>query len=409
MVVLRDLARGLRAVLPHDLPPRLTPLEIACGRAIDFDDRAGGLGAADRAWGLGAADRAPFEALQQAVLPALRRPPCVVSFSGGVDSSLVLAAAAVAARRHGLAPPIPVTLRYPGVPKTQENAWQDLVVRHLGLEDWPRLAIAAELDLVGPVASRHLLRHGVLWPPNLHSVVPVIEQASGGSVLTGYGGDHILARWPSRPLADALAGRSRATRREPRSLLLAVAPRPVRYAWRRHQEPVSPWLTERAQRASADASAGIRVRAPWAWPAWLDWRLRRRGLTLARAHLVLLAAAGGVRIDHPLLDPGFVGALARQGGPLGMGDRARIASAIAGDDLPRAVSTRRTKATFDGAFWNEHSRRFVEGWDGSGVDPDLVRADVLNHQWRSSPGGAGTAMLLQGAWLFAQHNGKEKV
>jgi asparagine synthase (glutamine-hydrolysing) len=398
-MALADLVHGLRAVLPHDLPPRLTPLEIACGRALDFDDRG---------HALRGGDREPFAALQLAVLPALRRPPCLVSFSGGVDSSLVLAAAAVAARRHRLALPIPVTLRYPEVPEAEEGAWQDLVVRHLGLGDWPRLTIADELDLVGPVAARHLRHHGVLWPPNLHSLVPVIERAGGGSILTGYGGDHILTHWPSRPLADVLAGRARPARRDPLRLLLAGAPRPIRYGWCRRQERPSPWLTERAQRASDDALAQIRARAPWSWPAWLDWRLRRRGLVLARAHFALLARAGGAHIDHPLLHPGFVGALARHGGRLGMGDRARLASAIAGDALPPAVTARQSKATFDGAFWSEHSRRFIEAWDGRGVDPDLVRVDLLDLRWRSSPAGAGTAMLLQEAWLSAQGNGKEK-
>ena len=41
-------------------------------------------------------------ALEAAVLPALQRPPCLVSFSGGRDSSAVLAVAADVARRHGL-------------------------------------------------------------------------------------------------------------------------------------------------------------------------------------------------------------------------------------------------------------------------------------------------------------------
>ena len=87
------------------LPLPLTPLEVACGAAFDL---------AQARPHLPLTRLEPFDALQEAVLPALQRAPCIVSFSGGVDSSLVLAAATVASRRDGLPPPVPVTLRYSG-------------------------------------------------------------------------------------------------------------------------------------------------------------------------------------------------------------------------------------------------------------------------------------------------------
>ena len=58
----------------------LTPLEIAAGAPLP--DRMRGRPAATRL--------TPAEALDAAVLAAVRRTPCVVSFSGGRDSSLVL-------------------------------------------------------------------------------------------------------------------------------------------------------------------------------------------------------------------------------------------------------------------------------------------------------------------------------
>src|SRR5438874_582354 len=82
---------------------RLTPLEVACGRALDVEVDTPPLPDVD-------CD--PLTALERACLPALERPPCVVSFSGGLDSSVVLAAAGRAARRAGLAEPIPVTHRF---------------------------------------------------------------------------------------------------------------------------------------------------------------------------------------------------------------------------------------------------------------------------------------------------------
>ena len=88
--------------------------------------------------------------LENVLLRSLQRPPCVVAFSGGRDSGGLLAAAAGAARRHGLPLPIPATYRFPGVRDADENAWQDMVVRHIDLEDWVRIDITDELDLVGP-------------------------------------------------------------------------------------------------------------------------------------------------------------------------------------------------------------------------------------------------------------------
>ena len=102
--------------------------------------------------------------LEQALVPALQRAPCVVAFSGGRDSAGLLAAATRAARRHGLPLPIPATYRFPGIEEADESAWQDSVVRHLNLEDWVRIEVTDELDLVGPVAGPLLRRFGPLWP-----------------------------------------------------------------------------------------------------------------------------------------------------------------------------------------------------------------------------------------------------
>jgi asparagine synthase (glutamine-hydrolysing) len=72
------------------------------------------------AWSGQVAD--PVTELERVVVPALRRPPCLVSFSGGHDSSLVLAAAARAARRERLPAPIPVTWRVRDAPAAEESA-----------------------------------------------------------------------------------------------------------------------------------------------------------------------------------------------------------------------------------------------------------------------------------------------
>ncbi|HWC25368.1 MAG TPA: asparagine synthase-related protein, partial [Solirubrobacteraceae bacterium] len=182
--------------------PALSPLDVACG--IVFDPRP-------RPAALPAPTATPQRALEDAVLAALRRPPCVVSFSGGRDSSLVLAAAARVARRERLPPPIPATNRFPDAPETDETDWQEQVVAHLGLSDWERLEFTDELDAVGPYARRMLRAHGLLWPFNVHFHLPLLERARGGSLLTGLGGDQLFElpqRTPRRMRPRDLASRA---------------------------------------------------------------------------------------------------------------------------------------------------------------------------------------------------------
>ncbi len=76
-------------------------------------------------------DPDPVRALRDALRPALRQAPCVISFSGGRDSSLLLAVAVDLAAREGHAPPVAVTFRYPGDHDSDESSWQHLVVDHL--------------------------------------------------------------------------------------------------------------------------------------------------------------------------------------------------------------------------------------------------------------------------------------
>jgi asparagine synthase (glutamine-hydrolysing) len=126
------------------------------------------------------------------MLPALSRPPCKVAFSGGRDSSAILAIATYVARRHGLHDPIPLTFRYEEYPRTWEDEWQELMVRHLDIRDWEIVAIRAEFDVLGPTARDTLHRHGLFWPPNSYTMMPMFQAARGGSLLTGRGGDEVF-------------------------------------------------------------------------------------------------------------------------------------------------------------------------------------------------------------------------
>ncbi len=141
----------------------LSPLELASGLVL------GTVSELD----LPAERTDPRAAMERGLLEPLRRGPCLVSFSGGRDSSAVLAVATSVARREGLPLPIPATLRFPGAKDSAESEWQESVVAHLGLQDWIRLETTDELDCVGPVASASLARHGLLWPSNAHFHAPL--------------------------------------------------------------------------------------------------------------------------------------------------------------------------------------------------------------------------------------------
>lgn len=119
--------------------------------------------------------RATLEALLR---PALARAPCVIGFSGGRDSSALLAVAVALARREGWPEPVPVTLEYDSE-RTFERPWQEMVIAHVRVDEWVRLKLSDELDFVGPVAAEGLRRHGVLFPANAHMIVPLARAARG--------------------------------------------------------------------------------------------------------------------------------------------------------------------------------------------------------------------------------------
>ncbi len=347
---------------------RLTSLEIASCVVVG---RAG----CDPgpAWSAPAAD--PVTRLEEVVVRALRRPPCLVSFSGGHDSSLVLAAAARAARCERLPAPVPVTWQVRDAPGAEESAWQEAVVRALRVTDWVRLPAGDDLDFVGPVATSVLRRHGLLHPANAYFHAPLLKEAAGGTLLTGVGGDQVLGRlrrprrpswWPRTAGAGLAFGwlRTPAARRVRRGLRREDRARPVRYE----------------------------NRPAWAWG--------RRDLELTRQSLALLGRDTGTDVVHPLLDPEFLRAICGSGvSPESAGGRAGLLGQVFGGCYPDAVLRLRPKARFGGVFWRRHTRKLLAGWDGGGVDPSVVDRAGLHLEWGRPQPDLCTAMLVQQVWL----------
>ena len=342
----------------------------------------------------------PRAALEEAIRPALLRPPCLVSFSGGRDSSAILAIAADLARREGLPAPVPFTLRFPRADGADETRWQERVVGHLGIADWQRVDIRDELDCVGPIAAAMLRRHGVLWPCNAHFQIPVLRAAGGGSVLTGIGGDEALgpSSW-ERTLA--LAGRR--ARPEPRDVLrvgFAVAPRTIKRAVVAGAVlPPWPWLHDGAARRVRWRLSAQMADEPLRWRARYGWLRRSSYVATGTSNLELLAADAGAQLAHPLATGEFLAALAALPTARRFWSRAGGMRTIAGDVLPPDVIDRETKARFDGAVWTSHSREFADGWSGGGVDPALVDADALREAWSEERPDVRTVALMQTAWL----------
>lgn len=387
-------------------PPRRAPAlsreERATGRAYGVDHAISP--------GLPPTAASPREALSGAIADGLQRPPCLVSFSGGWDSSIVLALATRVARERGLPEPVPVTLRFPGVAAAEESHWQEMVVEHLGLTEWERVELHHELDVLGDISRQALLDHGLLWPPNAHFHVPIIVRARSGTLLTGMDGDGLLGGWRWHRAQAVLHGQRRPRPRDALSVALALAPERLR---RRRLAggvlPVLGWLRpeERAAMSLAlvdEWGAG----EPRRWDRRVAWYARRRYLSVAVRAFELLAEPHGVVVRHPLIDRRHLSALAADGGAAGYGDRYEAMRRLFADLLPRALLERRTKALFPGAFWGPQARAFARQWDGSGVDTELVDAEALRATWMVPDPPLFAATLMQDAWLTAQEKWSSK-
>jgi hypothetical protein len=345
-------------------------------------------------------------ALEHALLPALQRPPCLVAFSGGLDSSGILAAATATARKHGLPLPIPATNRFPRAPDVDESSWQELVVAHLGLDEWVRVDIDDELDVIGPVATVHLRKYGVLWPPNAHFLTPLAQRADAGTLLTGIGGDELFTPGMSRG-ARVLAGEVAPRRADLREVAAVLAPRPLRRRHLRGSFSPPPWLRPHAQRLWQDALAREATGEPLWWGRsvlrnW--WRSRAR---IGVVSSLAAAAGDAVVVRHPFMNPGFVRAVAVERWRTGFPSREAALERLFGDLVPPAVRKRTDKTAFFAPFVNVHSRSFIATWDGSGIDLALVDPERLRATWLEAEVDARSYLCLQAAWLASQTRAAE--
>ena len=345
----------------------------------------------------------PRQVLHRIVSGYLARPPCMLAFSGGRDSSALLAIAVSVARREGLPLPIPVTLHYPGTAGTDESSWQQQVLEHLQITERVVLTVGQEHDALGPVAIPLLRRHGIVWPPNFAPTWRMMDLARGGVLLTGESGDEVFGIKRITPLTKVLRAHGRADRRLYPYAGRALAPAPLRRRAALRERYRRTWLYEpvEAMLARRDADDAVAYSLHAGRNAWqfADRRCVRRCYDTLRA----LGRELDVEYVPTFGEPDYVTAVAYAAGFWGWTGRTATMLHLFGDLLPRAVLERRTKAIFNHAVFTEHTRSFARRWDGSGVDPALVDPEALRANWLSDCPHAPTVSLLQQAWLATQH------
>jgi asparagine synthase (glutamine-hydrolysing) len=377
-------------------PGALTEIELAVGMPLGLEPVA----PLRRSPGA----QSPGEALEEVLLDALRRPPCLLSFSGGRDSSALLAMATDLARREGLAPPVPATMVFPGSDEANEERWQEEVLRHIGVSDRVLIEITGDtLDAVGPVARGTLARHGLLWPFNAHFHVPIIDEAAGGTLVTGFGGDE-LGLLSEEAKAERILARRRVRHREDALIVgFALSPRWVRRLVYRRRSIAGfhemPWLNAAGRREVAKTAARHSASMPLGFDAAVRYFWRGRYLQHCLWSLNTLGADRDVRMVNPFVDPRVLDAVARAGGFRGFGSRTELVGLLFGRFLPDSVVSRETKALFNVALWTDTARAFAQSWRGSGLPGWLIDEEALRSHWQRATPHALSALLLQQAWL----------
>ncbi len=362
---------------------QLDELEQAVGSPLGFDLSTPKLGAP-----LSSARAA----LESVILEALRHEPCVISFSGGRDSSAVLCVAMSLAERHGLAPPIPVTLRFPDAPASDETVWQERIIDELRCPEWIR--ITPDGSLAGAIAQRVLGRHGVLFPVNAFLHDPILEVAAGGSLLSGIGGDELL---------DSSADRISVVSRSPRSFRRTdirtigdeILPGRRRRLGERFVAGLS-WLTPEARAAAADRAGEALGRLSHRWNTALGQWTADRYFQAVTSTIVALGADHAVSVRTPFLDPRVLAAVASEAGPTGFTSRAAALDELVGDVMPAWLRERTSKAVFDEALVGRQFVQIAAKWNGGGINHDLVDAARLRAEWESgTPDGRSFLLMHQ--------------
>ncbi len=383
---------GASVWFPPANPAGLTELDVASGVVVGQDHGTSRPGFVHPG-------PDPMTRLAELAVELLATSPCVIAFSGGRDSSALLAFFVDVARRHGLDEPIAATARWDGDVASDEREWQEQVIGAIGVQNWEIIRPGDDLDLLGDEAVGALLGQGLMWPPPAYAFRPMVRRAVGGVIVSGEGGDEAFGLYPHGRFWDAIRHRRVPLRPDWVAAVMACTPRPYRRRhWERKVPPYQSWLLPEARERFARQLAD-EMDEPIRWDRYQVVNRSRRAVGLTLRTLDAISALDGARYAGPLLDTAFLSGLATWGGSFGRGDRTAVMTALFGDLLPAPVLARTGKASFGGVFWGPASRRFAEEWDGTGLDGRLVDAEALRAEWLSPVPVYGSALPLHAAWL----------
>ncbi len=281
-------------------------------------------------------------------------------------------------------------MRWAGAADTDETSWQEMVLRHIGLDGVQVLELTDELDALGTMASDFLRVHGLRWPGNAYMHRPVIDVARGGTLMTGIGGDELFSNnSPRRSIGQlARAGLPRRMREEVR---LA---RGYSDDWR--------WLTPDGSMRVRRSLVRDELSWPYRWDRSLHYWYASRAFAAIDGALALVAAGRDVAVINPFVDRQVLAELGRLGGRRGFPSRTEAMRRVCGDLLPDALISRTTKASFSGAIWGPRTREFMESWSGGGLNPHYVDEARLCAEIDSDRPDFRTILLVHQAWLHDQ-------
>ncbi|MGD9793299.1 MAG: asparagine synthase-related protein [Acidimicrobiia bacterium] len=325
-----------------------------------------------------------------------------VLFSGGVDSSLLLALATKVARERGLAEPTAITYRYDAPGSAIDVHYQECAIAHIRATNWAVLE-RGTAELIGPDAAAAIATVGVLQPAPSHVHLAAFDLArqAGPSpvVMTGEGGDETFAA-QNCTIPRSLAAYTLRHSRQPRQVLARYRAA-SRWVFDSGRPPSVtkwfPWLTpegmsevKRRRLFPARPPAFRRLTA-------VDRRQRRGYAVDGIAQMSRLADSRGVELVHPLLEDEFVTALTRQLPVRWFTSRSTLIGHLWPGLLPAEVLYRTSKGEFTDAYFGSACREFAARWTGDSlaspyIDNERLRASWLGDQpWPS-------AHLLQVAW-----------
>jgi Asparagine synthase len=272
-----------------------------------------------------------------------------------------------------------------------------MVVRHLGLSEW--LVIdRPDADLLDPAITGLLGSHGLFYPSQIGSYLPIVSAAAGGVMLTGEGGDESFGGWGFRAALHPIEWGPTAAAKATAVAMISRGPVPVQRWYRRRGQPY-PWLTEAGRRSVESALDDRAETEPVGWRKYLAWAFARRAWHLAQSTLDMVGEGSSCRVVHPLAEPTVLGSLASTWSRRGPADRTDVMDAVVGDLLPRAIVEREDKAVLASVFIGARSQAFIEQWDGSGVDDEWINSQALREVWGRRYPYAGSFNLLHQAWL----------